>query len=81
MKGLFDSTAPKTSVNLLMNSDLLTKSQALNINLSALLEKALSQHLAEHARTEWVEQNCNAIQSYNEFVEANGCFSDEYRIF
>ena len=64
-----------------MNSDLLKKSRALNINLSAALEKVLSQLLAEDARKQWVEQNRNAIKSYNEFVEENGCFGDEYRSF
>jgi len=81
MKGPFDSAAPKMSVKISVNSDLLKRSKALNINLSVALEKILSQHLLEHARTQWVEQNRNAIKSYNEFVEENGCFGDEYRIF
>ncbi len=81
MKPIYDAAAPKMSMSLPVNSDLLEKSRALNINLSAALEKILSQHLLEHARTQWVEQNRNAIKSYNEFVEENGCFGDEYRIF
>jgi len=69
------------SVKISVSSDLLKRCKALNINLSAALEKILSQHLLEHARTQWVEQNRNAIKSYNEFVEENGCFGDEYRSF
>lgn len=81
MEPLYDTAAPKKPTNLTVNSDLLKKSRALNINLSAALEKVLSQQLAEHARKQWVEQNRNAIRSYNEFVEVNGSFGDEYRNF
>jgi antitoxin CcdA len=81
MEPLYDTAAPKKPTNLTVNSDLLKKSRALNINLSAALEKILSQFLAEHARKQWVEQNRNAIRLYNEFVEENGCFGDEYRSF
>ena len=81
MKHLFDIYAPKTSVNIPVNSDLLKKSQALNINLSASLEDALSQQLKEHVQMQWELQNRNAIKSYNEFVETQGCFSDDYRFF
>ena len=81
MEPLYDPSAPKKPTNLTVNSDLLNKSRALNINLSAALEKVLSQLLAEHARKQWVEQNRNAIRSYNDFVEENGSFGDEYRSF
>lgn len=81
MEHLFDIYAKKTSVNIAVNSDLLKKSQALNINLSASLEDALSQQLKEHVQMQWELQNRNAIKSYNEFVEAHGCFSDDYRCF
>jgi antitoxin CcdA len=81
MKPLYDTNAPKKPTNLTVNSDLLKKSRALNINLSAALEKVLAQRLEEHARKQWAKQNRNAIRSYNEFVEENGCFADEYRNF
>ncbi|MBP6724814.1 MAG: type II toxin-antitoxin system CcdA family antitoxin [Halioglobus sp.] len=81
MKPIYNAAAPRTSIPLTINSDLLIKSRALNINLSAALEKALIQQLAEHARGQWIELNRNAIRSYNEFVEKNVCFGDEYRDF
>jgi antitoxin CcdA len=81
MKPLFDTSAPRKPTNLTVNSDLLMKSRALNINLSAVLEKALSQQLAEHAGKQWVDQNRKAIKAYNQVIEANGCFGDDYREF
>ena len=41
MRHLYDENAPKKATNLSLNSDLLAKSRALKINLSATLEQAL----------------------------------------
>ena len=48
MQTLYDLEAPKKPTNLSLNSDLLKKSRALNINLSATLEQALRDKLAEN---------------------------------
>jgi len=81
MNSLFDTDAPKKATNLTVNSDLLNKSRALNINLSATLEKALQAKLAEATADNWASENRNAIRAYNEFVEEHGCFGEEYREF
>jgi antitoxin CcdA len=81
MQPLYDYDAPKKATNLSLNSDLLKRSRALNINLSATLEQALKAKLAETETEKWRRENKNAIQAYNEFVEENGCFSDEFREF
>ena len=46
MLQLYDVKAPKKATNLSLNSDLLKKSKALDINLSATLEQALKEKLA-----------------------------------
>lgn len=81
MDPLFDVNAPKKATNLSVNSDLLKKSRALDINLSATLEQALQAKLAKFNAEKWASENRNAIRSYNEFVEENGCFGDEYKEF
>lgn len=81
MEPLFDSEAPKKPTNLSVNSDLLIKCKAMNINLSATLEQALTEKLAKSKSEKWVDENKNAIRAYNEFVEEHGCFGDEYRAF
>lgn len=81
MRNLFDKTAPKKPTNLSLNSDLLTKTRAMNINLSATLEQALEQKLVEAEARKWAGENKQAIASYNHFVEENGCFGDEFREF
>ncbi|MBU2886097.1 type II toxin-antitoxin system CcdA family antitoxin [Gilvimarinus agarilyticus] len=81
MQSLYDLNAPKKPTNLSINSDLLAKSRNLNVNLSATLEQALKQKLAEKGAEIWRRENAAAIKAYNSFVEENGLFADEYRPF
>ncbi|WP_370979476.1 type II toxin-antitoxin system CcdA family antitoxin [Agaribacterium sp. ZY112] len=81
MQTLYDPNAPKKATNLSINSDLLAKSRKLNVNLSAMLEQALKQKLADERAETWKRENVAAIKAYNSFVEENGLFSDEYRSF
>ena len=81
MQELYDTSAPKKATNLSINSDLLNRARSLNINLSSTLEAALKQVLAEQHQKQWKIENRAGIQAYNDFVEDNGCFSDEYRSF
>ncbi|WP_299236514.1 type II toxin-antitoxin system CcdA family antitoxin [uncultured Halomonas sp.] len=81
MTELYNAAAPKKAANLSINSDLLRKTRELNINLSATLERALKEELSKREAAQWVEENRAAIKSYNDFVEQNGCFGDEFREF
>ena len=81
MGTLFDSDAPKKATNLSINSDLLSKARAMNINLSATLEQAQKDTLVSAGSGESAHENPNAIRVYNEFVEEYGCFGEEYRKF
>ena len=81
MQNLYKQSAAKKSIKLSINSDLLKKSKALNINLSATLEQALSQKLAASKAEKWLKTNKNAIHVYNEVIEKHGQFGDEYRQF
>jgi len=81
MQALYDFEAPKKATNLSLNSDLLKRARALNINLSATLEQALKDKLKSIEAKKWIKENSNAIKAYNDFVDKNGCFSDEFREF
>lgn len=81
MTELYNTDAPKKAANLSVNSDLLAISKSLDINLSATLEQALKDKLAQKANEKWREENKGAIHAYNDLVSENGCFSDDYRDF
>lgn len=76
----FDTSAPKKSTNLSINSDLLQKAKAHRINLSKALEQRLIEILLAENRQKWREENQEAIEAYNRRIRA-GVFSDDLRRF
>ena len=81
MLASYDIQAAKKSTNLSVNSDLLMKAKALDINLSATLEQALSDVLRKRAKELWLLENREAITAYNKHVIEDGVFSDGLRLF
>ncbi|HHH9444633.1 TPA: type II toxin-antitoxin system CcdA family antitoxin [Pseudomonas aeruginosa] len=79
MFSVLDPHAPKRTVNLSVNGDLLDKARDLDINLSEVLEQALIEALKEKQRERWLEENLQSIKAYNEHVNACGVFSDGLR--
>ena len=79
MSYAYDTQAPKTPTKVRINNDLLAKAKGFNINLSATLEHALAEQLRAEQRAQWLRENADAIQAYNQFVETNGTFSDSVR--
>ena len=80
MRQIFDANAKKKATNLSVNSDLLLEAKRLNINLSATMEKALSEEVRQLKEKCWMEENREAMESCNNLVEKNGMFSDAYRV-
>ncbi|MEQ8314100.1 MAG: type II toxin-antitoxin system CcdA family antitoxin [Gammaproteobacteria bacterium] len=72
----------RKEVKISINSELLDKCDALNVDLSATLEHALEQELLVMERAaSWQKENAEAIAAYNEFVEKHGLFGDAFRKF
>ncbi|MDD2782257.1 type II toxin-antitoxin system CcdA family antitoxin [Sulfuricurvum sp.] len=81
MTAYYNPNAPKKSVNLSINSDLIQQAKALKINLSKLLEERLVETIASQKESLWIKENKEAIEEYNERVSNNGAFSDRLRRF
>lgn len=81
MLSLYDSSAPKKPANLSINSDLLQKARERDINLSAILEQALTERLRQQQRERWLADNQEAIAAYNNYVDEQGVFSEGLRSF
>lgn len=77
----FDQAAPKKSTNLSINQELLKLARENHINLSQTLEQHLAELLKENQRRKWLEENREAINSYNSRIEKQGVFSDGLRLF
>ncbi|MDX8405909.1 MAG: type II toxin-antitoxin system CcdA family antitoxin [Mariprofundus sp.] len=81
MRQILDTKSRKKVTNLSLNSDLLAEARRLHINLSATMEKALSEEVRCIKKQQWLEDNSEAIKACNALVESNGMFSDAYRSF
>jgi antitoxin CcdA len=61
-------------VNLSVRNELLIAAREARINLSALLDRALEEELAQLKRVEWRLQNATSIAAYNRHVADCGAF-------
>ena len=75
------ATALKRATNVSIRSDLLAAAREAGVNLSATLERALTEELAAVRRQRWRLENRDAIDAYNEHVEKHGVFADDVRRF
>lgn len=71
----------KRATNVSINQGLLEEAKALDINLSATLERALEQEVRARKRERWLQENREAIAAYNEHVRKHGIWSDGLRGF
>lgn len=71
----------KKSVNLSLRADLLARAKRARINLSAVLDRAVSQELAQLERQRWLAENKEAFGAYNDRIEKHGLFSEGQRGF
>lgn len=80
MSTIYDTAAPKKAANLSVNTDLLEQARQRDINLSATLEEALTEKIRQAKTAEWLEQNREAIERLNAFVDKHGTFADAYPV-
>ncbi len=69
----------KRATNVSINQGLLEEARALEINLSATLEKALEAEVRARKREKWLAENREAIAAYNAHIEEHGVFSPMFR--
>lgn len=81
MSSLYNIDAPKRPTNLTVNSDLLDQAKTLKINISSILENALADIVRQKKREQWLEENKESINIYNEVIKEAGLFGDELRSF
>lgn len=71
----------KRATNVSVNQGLLEEARALEINLSATLEKALEAEVRARRRAQWREDNRDAMAAYNARIARDGLAGDRVRAF
>lgn len=73
------SESGRRAVNLRVGADVLAAARKAEINLSALLERAVAEELARLQRLQWRAANAAAISAYNQFLQQHGtCFESRW---
>jgi antitoxin CcdA len=67
--------------NVTLPASLLAEAKQLGINVSEACEAGLSQRVAEIRRERWLQENREAIDSYNARIEKDGLTLARYRQF
>jgi antitoxin CcdA len=70
---------PKRAVNVSVDAEVLAVAKDLKINLSQVLEDELRKLVKEERIRRFTEENRDAIDSYNRFIEEHGIWSEKYR--
>jgi len=73
----YDTNAPKKATNISLNSDLVRQAKAYRINLSAMLEERLKEEIRKRKEQEWLEENREAIEYFNDHIEKHGTFAEQ----
>ncbi len=72
---------PKVATNLSARADIVREAKELGLNLSEVFESAVAEAIRRRRRELWLEENKEAIDSYNARVERDGIFGDDWRKF
>ena len=68
------NAAAKRPINLSVRGDLIDAARTARVNLSTLLERALSEELVRLQGRRWREANGPAVAAYNRYIKENGAF-------
>ena len=73
--------ARKRGTNVSLRSDLVAEARELGVSLSSACEEGLAAAVKTEKERRWIEENADAIRSYNEWIAKNGNPLAKYRMF
>ena len=77
----YNPAAPKRPTNVSLNQDLVRVAKAYGINVSRIAEAALAEAVRARTQEDWLNNNAEALDAYNEQIGRRGVFSDGHRRF
>jgi len=79
--GALRKTTPRRATNVSLPAGLIEEARRLNINISQACEQGLEEQVRKTLREAWLEENRDAIEASNAWVEKNGLPLAKYRQF
>ena len=74
-------TSPRRATNVSLPEDLIGAARELKVNISQACETGLQEAVAKSRAERWIEDNSEAIESSNAYVEKYGLPLARYRQF
>lgn len=69
----------RRATNITLDADLVAEARALNLSISRAAESGLSEAIRKEKERRWLEENTEAIESFNRYVEEHGLPLEKYR--
>jgi antitoxin CcdA len=69
----------KRPVNVTVDEDVLAEAKQLGLNLSQVLEEELRKRVTDERTRRWQDENREAFEAHNRFIEKHGIWSTKYR--
>lgn len=71
----------KTATNVSLETALVAEAKELGVSISQASNRGLEEAVKKARAERWLSENKAALESYNEWVEANGLPLEKYRLF
>jgi antitoxin CcdA len=69
------------ATNVTLSAALVEEAKLLGVNISLAATSGLEQAVSRKRAERWAEENRDALESYNQFVEAHGLPLNDQRLF
>ena len=69
------------ATNVTLSAALVEEAKSLGVNISVAATTGLEQAVSRKRAERWAEENREALESYNQFVEARGLPLNDHRLF
>ena len=76
-----DHRSLRRATNVSLDQELVKAARELDINLSRACEQGLAREIKATREARWLEENAEAIASWNDYVRKNGLPLAKYRRF
>lgn len=76
-----EAPSVRKAANLSIDADLLSEAKALSVNISRAAEAGIAEAVRKEKERLWREENREALESWNAWVEENGLPLAKYRQF
>jgi len=75
------SAGPRRATNVSLSSELVEQARALGVSVSRACEAGLAAEVKKVREAKWIEENWEAIQSWNAWADEHGLPLAKYRMF